>query len=31
MCNKKGVGKSSLLMKYIRNVFSYDYQVTTGV
>lgn len=26
-----GVGKSSLLLKYIKNTFSYDYQVTTGV
>ncbi|TXI93976.1 MAG: hypothetical protein E6Q33_01500 [Neisseriales bacterium] len=26
-----GVGKSSLLMKYVKNTFSYDYQVTTGV
>ena len=26
-----GVGKSSLLLKYISNKFSYDYQVTTGV
>lgn len=25
-----GVGKSSLLLKYIKNTFCYDYQVTTG-
>jgi GTPase SAR1 family protein len=25
------VGKTSLLMKYIHNKFSYDYQVTTGI
>lgn len=25
------MGKSSLLLKYIKNTFSYDYQVTTGV
>lgn len=28
---KIGVGKSALLLKYIKNHFSYDYQVTTGV
>ena len=27
----KGVGKTSLLMKYVFNKFSYDYQVTTGI
>lgn len=27
----KGVGKTSLLMKYVHNKFSYDYQVTTGI
>jgi GTPase SAR1 family protein len=26
-----GVGKTSLLLKYIKNIFSYDYQVTVGV
>lgn len=26
-----GVGKSSLLLKYVKNMFSYDYSVTTGV
>jgi GTPase SAR1 family protein len=26
-----GVGKTSLLLKYIKNIFSYDYQVTIGV
>jgi len=26
-----GVGKTSLLLKYIHNKFSYDYQVTTGI
>jgi GTPase SAR1 family protein len=26
-----GVGKSSLLLKYIKNIFSYEYQVTIGV
>ena len=25
-----GVGKSSILLKYIKNTFCYDYQVTTG-
>lgn len=31
LLKKVGVGKSSLLLKYIKNTFSYDYQVTTGV
>lgn len=31
MLKQVGVGKSSLLLKYIKNTFSYDYQVTTGV
>ena len=26
-----GVGKTSLLFKYVHNKFSYDYQVTTGI
>jgi GTPase SAR1 family protein len=26
-----GVGKTSLLLKYVHNKFSYDYQVTTGI
>jgi GTPase SAR1 family protein len=26
-----GVGKTSLMMKYVFGKFSYDYQVTTGV
>lgn len=26
-----GVGKTSLLVKYVHNKFSYDYQVTTGI
>lgn len=26
----QGVGKSSILLKYIKNTFCYDYQVTTG-
>ena len=26
-----GVGKTSLLMKYVHNKFSYDYSVTTGI
>lgn len=26
-----GVGKSSLLLKYIKNTFTYDYQVTIGI
>lgn len=26
-----GVGKSSLLIKYVKNIFSYEYQVTTGI
>lgn len=29
--NDAGVGKTSLLLKYIQNKFSYDYQVTTGI
>jgi GTPase SAR1 family protein len=27
----EGVGKTSLLLKYVQNKFSYDYQVTTGI
>ena len=30
-CYSLGVGKTSLLIKYIQNKFSYDYQVTTGI
>jgi GTPase SAR1 family protein len=30
-CFNLGVGKTSLLNKYINNKFSYDYQVTTGI
>jgi GTPase SAR1 family protein len=26
-----GAGKTSLLIKYVQNKFSYDYQVTTGL
>ena len=28
---KPGVGKTSLLMKFVSGKFSYDYQVTTGI
>lgn len=28
---KVGAGKTSLLIKYVHNKFSYDYQVTTGL
>ena len=29
--NQIGVGKTSLILKYIKNIFSYDYQITVGV